>query len=233
MTSDSEFTTGRIHAIECLKEAWTSINDEYWILFAVSLVGVMVAGISVYLLIGAMVCGILKCYLKKIDGKRVEFADLWLGFKYFRTSLLVTIAIVVPIVGLAVVMFVTVYLPVITAAVMGNRANDNALLGSLLAGLAIDIVLAVIMVCIHSLLIFSFPLIVDRGMSSWGSMKMSAHAVMKNLGGIGGMIGVNLLLALAGYAVCGIGLYLVIPLITATNLVAYRRVFPPYIESPE
>jgi hypothetical protein len=28
----------------------------------------MVAGVTVYVLLGAMVCGIMGCYLKKIDG---------------------------------------------------------------------------------------------------------------------------------------------------------------------
>ncbi|MEP6788438.1 MAG: hypothetical protein ABJB40_08405 [Acidobacteriota bacterium] len=221
-----EFRTGVIRPIECVKEAWELIKDEYWILFAVSMVGVLIGGISLYVLIGSMVCGIFGCYLKKIDGGRVVFDDLWKGFKYFWPSLLVTLVIVLPIVALFVIMFVTIYLPIITAAMMGNKANDTAILGTFVVGLIIDLVFTVIMVCIHSLLIFCFPLIVDRGLSSWDSMKLSARAVLKNLGGIVGVIGVNMLLGLAGYAVCGIGLYLAIPIITATNLVAYRKVFP-------
>ena len=54
--------------------------------------------------------------------------------------------------------------------------------------------------------------------------------------GIGGMIAVNFLLALAGEAAFCVGIYLVIPLIMAANVVAYRRVFPatrpPILEPP-
>jgi len=221
-----EFNTGVIKPIECVREAWELIKDEYWMLFAVSLVGALVGGVSMYVLIGAMICGIFYCYLKKIDGGRVVFDDLWEGFKFFWPSLLVTIAIVVPIVIFAMIMFITIYLPVIAAAMLGNKANENAVLGTFLVGLAIDIVVAVIMICIHSLLIFCFPLIVDRGLSSWDSMKLSARAVLKNIGGIAGLIGVNMLMGLAGWAACGFGIYLAIPIITATNLVAYRKVFP-------
>jgi hypothetical protein len=221
-----EFTRGQIRAIECAKEAWALIKDDYWILFAISLVGALIGGISMYVLIGAMVCGIFYCYLKKIDGGKVVFDDLWTGFKYFWPSLPLTLTVVVPIVIFFVFMFITVYLPLITAAMMGNKANETALLGTFAVGVVIDVIVAVAMICVHSLLIFAFPLIVDRGLSSWPAMKLSARAVLKNLGGVGGLIGVNFLMALVGEAACGIGLYLIIPIMTATNLVAYRKVFP-------
>src|SRR5207237_431592 len=124
------------------------------------------------------------------------------------------------------IMFATIYLPIITLAVMGNKANESSILGTFAVGVVIDIVVAVAMITVHSLLIFSFPLIVDRGLSSWEAMKLSARAVMKNLGGIGGMIGVNFCLALLGELAFCVGLYFVIPIITAANLVAYRKVFP-------
>ena len=221
-----EFRTGVIKPVECVKEAWELIKDEYWILFAVSIVGAMIGGITLYVLIGSMVCGICGCYLKKIDGGRVVFEDLWKGFKFFWPSLLVTAAFVVPIFFFATVMFVTVYLPIITSAMMGDKADESVILGTFVGGFAIDIVIAIAMICIHSLLIFSFPLIVDRGLSSWDAMKLSARAVLKNIGGIGGMIAANFLIALAGGLAFCVGLYLVIPIITAANLVAYRKVFP-------
>lgn len=223
---NTEFTTGQIHPIECVKEAWALIKDEYWMLFAVSVVGAMIGGVSMYVLIGPMICGIFYCYLKKIDGGRVVFDDLWKGFGYFWQSLFVTILVVVPIVVYIVAVFATIYLPIITSAVMGKKANENAILGTFLVGLVIDIVVAIIMVCVHSLLIFSFPLIVDRGLSSWDSIKLSARAALKNFAGIGGLICVNFLIALVGEMAFCIGIYLAIPIITAANIVAYRKVFP-------
>jgi uncharacterized membrane protein len=57
-------------------------------------------------------------------------------------------------------------------------------------------------------------------------MKLSARAALKNKGGIAGMIAVNFVLVLAGELAFCVGLYLVIPVITAANIVAYRNVFP-------
>lgn len=221
-----EFNAGAIKPIECVQEAWELIKPDYWMLFAISLVGALIAGISLYVLIGAMVCGIFYCYLKRIDGGRVQFEDLWIGFKFFWPSLLVAAAIFVPMVVWIVFMFVSLYLPLIMAAVMGQKGNEPLVLGSFVAALAVDLVIALVMICIHTLLMFSFPLIVDRGMTSWEAMKLSARAVLKNLGGVGGLIAVNFGLFLIGYAACGIGLYFVIPVMTASNIVAYRKVFP-------
>jgi hypothetical protein len=223
---NEQFTTGQIRPIECVKEAWELIKDEYWTLFAISIVGAMLAGISLYVLIGPMVCGILGCYLKKIDGGPVKFDDLWIGFKYFWPSLLVTIVVVVPIIVYLVAAMSTIYLPIIMKAVGGSRVSDDELLAAIGVALVVDLIVAVIMVCLHSLVIFSFPLIVDRGISSWPAIKLSARAALKNIGGVAGIIGVNFVLGIAGYLAFCVGLYLVIPLITATNIVAYRKVFP-------
>jgi len=221
-----EFTTGQIRATECVREAWELIKSDYWLLFAISIVGALIGGISMYVLIGAMICGIFGCYLKKVDGGPVVFDDLWKGFSFFWPSLFLTIVVVVPIVLWLLIMFATLYLPIITAAVMGNKADGSTIMATFAVGAVIDIIVAVVMVCIHSLLIFAYPLIVDRGLSSWEAMKLSARAALKNVGGIGGMIAINFVLALAGELAFCVGIYLVIPIITAANIVAYRKVFP-------
>ena len=221
-----EFNAGAIKPIECLKEAWELIKPQYWILFAISMLGALIGGATMYVLIGAMICGIFNSYLKAIDGETVVLDDLWVGFKFFWPSLGVTLAMVVPMVLWIITLFITIYLPIITTAMMGNKADPNVIMGSFAAGLVTDIIVAVVMTGIHSLLIFAFPLIVDRNLSSWDAMKLSARASMKNIGGIGGLIVINLCLAVVGELALCVGLYLMIPILTATSIVAYRKVFP-------
>lgn len=221
-----EFKTGAIKPIECIREGWELIKDDFWLLFAISLVGAIIAGFTVYILLGAMICGIFGCYLKKIDGKPVAFEDLWLGFGYLGPSALVTIVFVVPIVVYVVVLFVTIYSPLVVAAIMGNKADPAIILGTFLAAIVVDVIIAVAMTCIHTLMIFCFPLIVDRKLSSLDSLKLSARAVMKNIGGIAGLVGLNFVLVLLGQLAFCVGIYFVVPIITAGNLVAYRKVFP-------
>lgn len=221
-----EFTTGQIRPIECVKEAFAMIKPDYWLLFAISFLGAMIGGVSMYILIGAMICGIFISYLRVIDGGRASIDDLWLGFKYLGKSAFVTILFVVPIVVYIFALFFTMYMPLIVAAVGGKRVSEREILAGLGFALVIDLIIALIMVSLHTLLLFSFPLIVDRGLSSMDSVKVSARAVWGNLGGVTGLIAVNFGLIIVGYAAFCIGLYLVIPVLTATSLVAYRKVFP-------
>lgn len=221
------FNTGAIRAVDCLREAWDLIKGEYWPLFAVSIVGGLIAGFTLYVLLGAMVCGIFTCYLKKIDGEGpVNFDDLWTGFKYLGPSALATVFFAVPIVVYFVVTFVTLYSPLITAALMGERTDQSVFLGMFAAALVVDVIVAIAMTCIHSLMIFTFPLIIDRKLSSWDAIKLSARAALKNVGGIAGLIGVNFGLIVLGLLAFCAGIYFAIPVMTATSLVAYRKVFP-------
>lgn len=217
-----EFRTGVIKPIDCLKEAWEIIKPDYWLLFAVMLVGALIGGMTLYILLGGMMCGVYSVYLKRIDGGAVVFDDLWKGFSWILPGLVVTAFIMVPF----LVVYGVIYVPLILAAVMGERMSESELL-SLFSGIfAVDLVLIVGMVCVHTLIIFAFPLIVDRGLGGFGAMLMSAKAVWKNLAGVAGLFAVNFLVALVGMMAACIGIYLVIPLLLATNLVAYRKVFP-------
>ena len=82
------------------------------------------------------------------------------------------------------------------------------------------------MVCLHTLLIFTFPLIADKNVGAVQAIKTSVRAALKNLGGVAGLMGLNFVLVFAGYLAFCVGIYFVIPIITAGNVVAYRRVFP-------
>lgn len=223
---DLSFNTSAIKPLQCVSEAWALIKDDFWLLLAISFVGGLIAGATMYVLLGAMICGIFGCYLKKIDGEQLKFEDLWQGMKYLVPSIPVVILFVVPMVVYFVVIFVTLYSPLITAAIMGDKADGTVILSMFAVAIVIDIIVAIIMTCIHSLIIFAFPLMIDRNLGGMDAIKLSARAVMKNLGGIGGLIVVNFGLVLLGQAAFCVGVYFVIPIITASNLVAYRKVFP-------
>ena len=82
------------------------------------------------------------------------------------------------------------------------------------------------MVCLQTLLLFTFPLIIDRNLSAVEAIKTSARAVLKNMGGIIGLLGVSFVISIVGYLALCVGLYFVIPIIVAGFAVAYRKVFP-------
>jgi len=220
-----EIRTGAIKPIDCVKEGWELIKGDYWILFAVTLVGVLIGAMTLYILLGAMACGIYYIYLRRIDGGPVVFDDLWKGFSWWVPGLVLVVFIFVPM----IFVYGLIYFPLIMAAVMGNRLSESELWSIMGGAFAVDLVFVVIMVCFHTLIMFAFPLIVDRGQGVFKAMLTSSKAVWKNLGGVAGLFAVNFVLSFAGALACGVGIYFVIPIIFAGNLVAYRRIFPAQV----
>lgn len=219
---NNEFKTGVIRPVECYKEGWELIKDQYWLLFGITLVGALIGGASLYILFGAMICGIFYCYFQKIDGRAFKFEDLFKGFNYFLPGLVVVIFIVVPI----IVVYIFIYLPFIAAIVMGPKLSSGELTTLILSAAAIDLVFIVLMVCLHTLLIFAFPLVVDRNLSGFQAMKLSARAVWNNLSGVAGLFVVGFGINLVGAMLFCVGIYFTVPIIIAGNIVAYRKVFP-------
>src|SRR5829696_1943276 len=220
--SSPEILTGRVKPVECFKEGWELIKDEYWLLFAVTLVGALIGGMTLYILFGSMICGIFYAYLRKIDGGRVVFDDLWKGFNWWAPGLIVTLFIVVPMFAV----YIILYLPFLMAVTMGSKLSQDELFGLLAGAAVIDFFVIVVMVCVHTLLMFSFPLIVDRNLGAFKAMGTSARAVLKNIGGVTGLLLLNFGIAILGQMALCVGVYFVIPIVMAGNIVAYRKIFP-------
>lgn len=216
-----EFQTGVIRPVECYKEGWELIKGQYWILFAISIVGMIIGGFSLYILLGAMVCGMFYCYFQVIDGETAELESLFKGFNYFKPSLLVIAVIVIPM----IVVFSIIYIPVILM-LTGSTMSEDEMFTFFITTIAVEFIVAIIMVCLHTLLMFAFPLIVDRNLSGWQAIKTSAKAVWQNLSGVAGLWAVGFGIGMVGYLLLCIGIYFTIPIIIAGNAVAFRKVFP-------
>ena len=226
--TNTEFRTSVISPVECVKEGFERIKNDYWLLFAIAFVGALISGFTMYILGGAMFCGIFYCYLKAVDGRPVTFDDLWKGMEYFGAGLVVILLIFVP----AFAYYIFAYLTLIAAIVGGGQAGEAGMFGAFIVVGLIDFVVLIALVCFHTLLTFSFPLIVDRNLGAIDAIKTSAKAVWGNLGGVAGLVVVNMVLMFVGYLALCIGLYFVIPIMIAGNVVAYRRVFPPLAAQP-
>jgi hypothetical protein len=177
---------------------------------------------TMYILFGAMICGVFYAYLRKIDGGRAAFDDLWKGFNWWAPGLVVTLFIVLPMIAV----YLILYLPFMMAIVMGSNLSQDELFGLLAGAAVVDFFVRVVMVCVHTLLMFSFPLIVDRNLGAFKAMGTSARAVLKNLGGVAGLLLLNFGIVIVGQMALCVGVYFVIPIVMAGNIVAYRKIFP-------
>jgi uncharacterized membrane protein len=221
---NTDFQTGNIRAVECVKEGFERIKKDYWLLFAISLVGALIGGATMYILLGAMVCGMFYAMLKAVDGHPVVFDDLWKGMNYFGPGLLVILIVIVP----TIAYYIWVYVTFFAAVFGGAQVGEAGMVGGLIVAGLIDVVLLVGLISFHTLLTFTFPLLVDRNLGAIEAMKTSAKAVWANLSGVLGLVVVNSVIGLVGGMVtCGLGTYFLMPILIAGNVVAYRRVFPP------
>jgi hypothetical protein len=220
--TNTEFRAGVINPVECVKEGFERIKKDYWLLFAILIVGALIGGFTMYILGGAMFCGIFYAYIKAIDGKPVAFDDLWKGMQYFGPGLVVVLLMIVP----AFAYYIFVYVTVLAAVFGGAQAGEAGMFGALIVVGLIDLVVLIAMVSFHTLLTFALPLIVDRDLGAIDAIKTSARAVWANVGGVAGLIVVNFGLMLLGYLALCVGVYFVVPIMIAGNVVAYRRVFP-------
>jgi uncharacterized membrane protein len=221
------FNTGVIRPVECYKEAWDLIRDQYWMIFGVVFVAMLISSI-VGIIAGALMCGIYLCLFDKYEGRPVSFDRLFKGFEFFVPSFVLFLLILIPV----IIMLILVYLPLIGMAFAAQAMDREVAIALFAVALVVELIFAVIMVCVHTLLLFAFPLIVDKRLGAIAAIKWSARSVWGNMKGVVGLFFVGFVVSLAGMLVFCIGVYLAMPLIIAANVVAYRKVFPGTLYGP-
>ncbi len=219
---NTDFQIGAIKPVEIYKEAWALMKERYWMVFGIVIVGMLIGGAVPIILIGPMMCGMFLCLFDLIDGRELKFEKLFKGFDYIWKSLLVSVLIFVPI---FIVLF-TIYIPMIAMAIAGPKMSESELIPFLIGTVIFEIVIVVVMVCFHTLIMFAYPLIVERDLTGVQAMMVSAKAVWNNLAGMAGLFGVGFVVAIVGYLMLCVGLYLVLPLIMMAQAVAFRKIFP-------
>jgi len=222
-----QFRTGVIRPLECFKEGWELIKPHYWLIFAITLVGMLIAGLIPFALgMGAMYCGIYYCISELMRGRKPEFGDLFKGFNYFLPGLVATLILVVPFIVFTFIAWISI--AGIFFAMTDFRGNlDPSAVVTLYSVVIVEgLIFGIIISCIHAFIMFTYPLIVEHNLSGPDAFRLSARAAWANLGGVIGLIVWQFILGFISYLACGIGLYFTLPIMFAGVMVAYRRVFP-------
>lgn len=226
----AEFRTGVIKPVECMNEGWAMIKDRYWLIFGITLVGMLIGGlIPLGIGIGAMFCGIYYVLLRKMNGENFEFGDLFKGFNYFLPGLITSLIVIIPALIGAIIIYGSMMAIFFASMGPSGKIDDSVLIGLIITFFVEAVVFSLFMGCLHALVMFAYPLIVDRGLNGVEAFKLSAKAVWANLSGVVGIILLEFVMGFAAYIltffIFGLGAYLVMPVMFAGVLVAYRRVF--------
>lgn len=221
-----EFKIGVIRPVECMQEGWELIKDDYWTFFAMTLVGMLIGGVTMNILLGAMYCGLYFALLKKMSGQRFKFEDLFKGFSYFAPALIATLIFIIPIFISMFITYGSMFAVMFSMMDSHGKPNPAAIVSLYAVLIGEGLFFGILVSCIHAFVTFSYPLIVEHNMGGWNAFKLSARAVWANLSGVIGLILVEFGLGFIGYLACGFGLYFVFPVLFAGVAVAYRKVFP-------
>ena len=232
MTPDTiQFRTGVIKPVECVKEGWALIKDQYWLFLGIVFVGIFVGGAVPIVLIGPMMVGIYICFFRRMRGEPVDFGLLFKGFDYFAQSLIAAVIQMIPLVVVMVPAYIIMFALMMTSMPRGGgRMDPDASSRFLFTFLGFELVFVTVICAVGIIVgiffLFAFPLIADRGLSGLDATKLSIKAGKANFGGILSLLLLNLAMGIVGVLACYVGVFFLMPISLASYAVAYRRVFP-------
>src|SRR5262245_50501895 len=87
--NNTDFRVGVIQPMECIKEGWALIKDQYWLFLGLAIVTLLIGGAVPIVLMGAMMIGLFLCLFEKMGGRPFEFGLLFKGFDHFVAGLVV------------------------------------------------------------------------------------------------------------------------------------------------
>jgi hypothetical protein len=230
--SDARFTfhRGAIRPVQCVREAWQLVKDDYWLFLGITVVGMLIGSFApLAILLGPMMCGIYICMLRRLDGRRIDFSMLFRGFNYFVPSMVVTLLSVVPMLFLLLPCAYAIPILGVMNIIPANPQGPPDLSDVVYAGSLITLfVLAVFVLgsVQSAVFFFAYPLIIDRELGAMQAIWTSFKAAGANLRGIVALALINSLLSFLGVMACYVGIFLEMPLHLAIVAVAYRQVFP-------
>jgi uncharacterized membrane protein len=226
----SQFRTGVIKPVECIKEGWALIKDQYWLFFGISLVGILIGGVVPIVLLGPMMVGIFLCLLQKLRNEPVEFGLLFKGFDQFVSGLVVTVLKMIPIFIVLVPYYIFLIAMMATMMPRGRVEDPEQARSFVMSLFGFEIVFFLVMMvvglAVEIFFMFAYPLVADRKLSALDAVKLSFRAGKANVGGILGLLLLNMLFGILGVLCCFVGVYFYLPIAFASQAIAFRRVFP-------
>ena len=229
MTPQIPFRRNAVEPVQCIKDGWALVKDQYWLFVGMCLVTVLIgSAVPMGILMGPMMCGMYLAFFKRRRREPIEFGTLFKGFDFFGPSVIATLLHMVPIIAIAIPAYFVFYVSLIlsmAAQSTTDEPNPAAMLSVFIMFGLFWIVFLVIVIIISIGFTFSYPLITDRKMQGFDAVKLSFKAAMANFWRLLGMIMLTFLLSIGGALLCYVGVFLVFPISYAAIAVAYEQVF--------
>jgi tetrahydromethanopterin S-methyltransferase subunit F len=224
-----EFRRGVISPLECIKEGWALIRDQYWLFFGISIVGMLIGGAFAIVLMGPMMVGVFICLQQRQRNQPVEFGMLFKGFDLFVQGLIVTVLKFIPMFVIIIPYYI--FLAVMMVGMQGRHVSSpdegkEVVLSMFAVEMIFFVAIMAVSLVTEIFFMLAYPLVADRRISGLDAVKLSFRAARANLGGIIGLLLLNGLFTFIGVLCCIVGAYFYLPVAFASHAVAYRRIFP-------
>jgi hypothetical protein len=216
-----------VRPMDCMSESWELLDGVYWLFVGITFVGILLASlVPLGILTGPLFCGIFWCFFERMRGRPVTFEMLFRGFDHFLESLVATLIIVAATMVVLIPCYVLFFVAMVAAGASGGGDSDVVGVLILLAAFVFMLVVLTLLTLIWTFALFTYPLIVDRGLKAVPALTTSYRATRANFGGILGLLGITSLVALVAALLCYLPVFLVAPWCIGAVAIAYRRIFP-------
>lgn len=242
MQTDFTFNRGAVRPIQCLSGGWQLLRGSYGNFLGVVIVAIlimMVGGcIPLAPLNAPIMCGIYLCLLARTYNQPFDTGTLFKGFQHFVPAFIASLFVTVPmfVLGLVFQFGVGGFQIALQNLKIDQKTPPEQVLpivfgffGYIFGGV---LVLMLVGMALNALMIFVYPLIVERNLNGLDAVKLGFRAVLGNFFGVFVLAILETLLILAGMMLFYIGALFVVPVIFAARIVAYRQVFPaPFVQT--
>ncbi len=232
LETSSDFSRVAIEPTRCLSMGWEMIKGQFWIFFAITLCGILLASFVPFgILAGPMYCGIFFALFRLERGETLTFEMLFKGFDYFTESLIATLILI----GVGIVIAIPMYIAMmvmVAFGIAGAQGEQETTVGILLviAIIFITVVILALSLFVGVLGIFIYPLIVDRRLKAIPAIKASIAAGWAHFGGLFALAALLAMISIVAMMLCYVPVFFVAPLAFSSIAVAYRKIFPSEVE---
>lgn len=215
----------------CVRRGWEAVRSNFWlsvgVTFLVSAVYLLVSmvpfigSILGLVLQGILYGGLYWFFLKLLRGETVEVGDAFAGFKRNTKDLILASVVQGAIIGAVVVVMMV---PMIVLGI-GFGAAHKSPESMLFLVVPLALLLAVGVIVIGTMWVFTFPLVIDKGLGFWQAMELSRKAALRRFWSVLGLMFVCGLITVLGCLALVVGIFVAVPVCAAAVAAAYDELF--------
>ena len=233
--SNLQYEGGAISPGDCIGEGWNLVSRQFWLYVGVGLVAMLLVSCVPFVnffLFGPVFGGFYYLVLKDMYDEPVDFGMLFKGFEKFVPLMVVGLIQSAPSIVITIIQYTFEFARLAGGGALGGGDVNFYQSGSdvAFAGLSMVLVVSVIVgffvaIIWHFLFVFAIPLVIDQDASIGDALITSAKAALANPGGLIVLVIFQILVMLLGMIAFCIGVFVAIPVLYASNAIAYRQVF--------